>query len=76
MLDIGCCAKFGFGGGFGTGCRRIVSKIGEGAERGERDKPSPAVECSIKVNEKDELIPRPTSGNIHTAQLQCCPCLL
>jgi hypothetical protein len=35
MLDIGCCAKFGFGGGFGAGCRCMVSKIGEEAERGE-----------------------------------------
>jgi hypothetical protein len=30
---------------------------------GKRGKPSPAVECSIKVGEKDESIPRPTSGN-------------
>jgi hypothetical protein len=35
MLDIGCCAKFGFGGGFGAGCRCIISKIDE-VERGER----------------------------------------
>jgi hypothetical protein len=36
ILDMGCCAKFGFGGGFGAGCRRIISKICKGAERGEK----------------------------------------
>ena len=34
MLDIGCWAKFGFGGGFGTGYQCIIRKIGEEAERG------------------------------------------
>lgn len=34
ILDIGCCAKFGFGGGFGAVCRCMICKICEEAERG------------------------------------------
>ena len=36
ILDIGCCAKFGFGGGFGAVRRCMVRKICEEAERGKR----------------------------------------
>ena len=35
ILDIGCCAKFGFGGGFGAVRRRMIRKIREEPERGE-----------------------------------------
>jgi len=34
ILDMGCCAKLGFGGGFGARYRRIVSKPGEEVVRG------------------------------------------
>lgn len=36
ILDMGCCAKFGFGGGFGAGYRRIVSTIIKETTREER----------------------------------------